>query len=263
MIDIHAHIIPGVDDGADSLDMALEMLRTAEADGIEAVVAAPHTFSSLSVFKSPEPLKEKFLLLKSEAEQNKVNIDILQGAENFFHSRLQEYLAEWRELLTINNSDYFLLEFPKDFIFPGTGQFIHNVMQDRFIPIICHPERNRVFQEDPSLLYQFLQMGALCQITAGSLRGDFGPDTRDTALDFMKCNMVHVIASDSHHSQFHRTEMAFVYNELKEMDRQWIDILTHTIPRAIINNEALPDTGPMIDPARSTSIFKFFKEMFQ
>jgi protein-tyrosine phosphatase len=167
-------------------------------------------------------------------------------------------------MLTINNSDYFLLEFPPDFIFPGTRQFIYNVMQDGYIPIICHVERNRVFRQNPLLLYQFLQMGALSQVTAGSFRGDFGSEVRAAAIEFVKSNMAHVIASDSHHSRYRQPQMSFVYKELKEtVDPQQLDMLTTGIPSAIINNEAIPDTGPMRDPSRRSSVFDFFTNLFQ
>lgn len=263
MIDIHTHIIPEVDDGSTSVETSMEMLKIAEEDGIETIIATPHTFSHASVYKEPGPLREKFLQLKAAAAEKGLKIEILQGAENFFHSRLRDYLREFPELLTINNSDYFLLEFPVDFIFPGTRQFIYNVMSDGYIPIIAHPERNRQLRKDPALLYELLQIGALSQVTAGSIRGDFGHDVRGAALDFLKCNMVNVIASDSHNVRFRRPEMGFVYDELKEMDRKHIDILTHTAPRAIVDNEAVPDIGPMIDPTRNSSVFDFFKGMFK
>lgn len=263
MIDIHTHIIPEVDDGSASVETSMEMLKIAEDDGIETIIATPHTFSHASVYKEPEPLREKFLRLKAAAAEKGLKIEILQGAENFFHSRLRDYLREFHELLTINNSDYFLLEFPVDFIFPGSRQFVYNVMSDGYIPIIAHPERNRQLRKDPALLYELLQIGALSQVTAGSIRGDFGPDVRAAAMDFLKWNMVNVIASDSHNVRFRRPEMGFVYRELKEMDRKQIDILTHTAPRAIIDNEAVPDTGSMIDPTRNSSVFDFFKGMFK
>lgn len=264
MIDIHTHILPAVDDGAASIQTALEMLKIAEADGIHTIVATPHTFSNISTYKSLEQLREKFLELKSAASQQGLHIEILQGAENFFDSRLADYLRQNPEMLTINNSDYFLLEFPPDFIFPGTRQFIYNVMQDGYIPIICHVERNRVFRQNPLLLYQFLEMGALAQATAGSFRGDFGSDVRTTALEFVKANMIHVIASDSHHSRYRQPQMSFVYEELKEAaDTRHIDLLTTGIPSAIIKNEAVPDTGPMKDPSHRPSMFDFFINLFQ
>lgn len=262
MIDIHAHIIPGVDDGPDSVDTALEMLEIAEADNIGTIVAAPHTFSFASVYKNPEPLREKFFQFKKEAEKMSVKIELLQGAENFFDSRLRDHLREFPDLLTINGSDYFLLEFPVDFIFPGTRQFIYNVMSDGFIPIICHPERNRRFREGPSLLYEFMQIGALSQVTAGSFRGDFGADARAAAHYFLKCNLVNVIASDSHNTRQRRPEMGFLYRELKETDPRTVDMLTRVVPKAIIDNQAPPDTGTLIDPTRKTSFFAIFKEMF-
>lgn len=262
MIDIHSHIIPEVDDGSSSMTMSLEMLRMAVKNGSTTIVATPHAFSHVCTYEKPEQLRHAFQQLKQEARDLSLPITILQGAENFFDSRLAEYLVQFPDLLTLNNSDYFLLEFPPDFIFPGSEQFIYNVMNEGFIPIIAHPERNRIFRSKPQLLHRFLQIGALSQVTAGSIRGDFGTSARTAALEFIKHNMVHVIASDAHHTQVRTPETAFVYQELEEFDREHIDLLTTGIPQAIIDNEAVPDTGPMRDPTHKASVFDIFSSIF-
>ncbi|MCP4151871.1 MAG: tyrosine protein phosphatase [bacterium] len=266
MIDTHAHIIPGLDDGPDNMEIALEMLKCAKKDGIGTVVATPHTFSNLSSYENFEQLREAFKQFKAQVDEAELGIEILPGAENYFDIELPRHLKEYRDLFSINNSDYFLLEFPFGFVFPGSEQFIYNIMNDGFIPIICHPERNRVFRQDPGLLYRFMQVGALTQLTAGSLCGDFGTDSQIAALDLLKCNMVSMIASDSHHIRYRRPEMAFVYNVLddhKEIDRKQLDILTHDAPLAITRNEVPPDTGTMLEPSQHPSFFDFIKKVFK
>lgn len=262
MIDIHNHLIPNVDDGPESIAITMEMLEIAQSDGIETIVATPHTFSSFSNFKTIEEVHGKFLHLKTEVRNSDLTIRVLPGAENYFDTRLRDYLPQYRQYITINDSDYFLLEFPSDFVFPGTRQFIYGVMSDGFIPIIAHPERNSEFIRNPSLLHEFMQMGALAQVTAGSFTGEFGIDTRTTAYKFLKSNMVSLIASDSHHSHFRTPGMSFIFEELKDFDRELLELLTHGVPHAVINNEAPPDTGTLMDPSKNSSVFEFMKKWF-
>lgn len=259
MIDIHSHIIPGIDDGSSSIEESIEMLKIAENDGIATIVATPHIFGSVSKMEDPKELQKAFEGFKKKINQYNINLKVLLGAENFFVSSLREKLNEYREILTINNSDYFLLEFPSDFIFPGTKQFIFDVMTHGLIPIICHPERNQVIQRNHDILYQFLQIGALSQINAGSIRGDFGPEARITSMNLLKFNLVQVIASDSHNSEIRIPEMFFIHKELQGFEKEKIDMLVQEVPEAIINNMAIPDLGPIIDPKKKTSFFDFIR----
>lgn len=261
MIDIHSHIIPDVDDGAASFEESLEMLRIAEEDGIKAIVATPHVFSNLSRFENFNSLKDSFLKLKELSSQNNLKISIFFGAENYFDSCLKEKLISFPEILTINESAYFLLEFPSNLIFPGTREFIFNIINDGFIPIICHPERNDVFQENPALLYQFLQIGALSQINVRSLLGDFGVSSKIIAHKLLKLNMVHIIASDSHNSKSRSPVLSFAYKELRYLETEKIDILVRDTPGAIIDNAAPVDIGPMIDPGKKSSFLYFIRRI--
>ena len=260
MIDIHSHIIPNLDDGSSSIEESLKMIKIAIKDGITTIVATPHIYNNLSKFKDFEELQEKSLEFLKLIELSDLKIKILLGAEVFFTSGLRDKLNTFSDILTINNSDYFLLEFPLDFIFPGTKQFIFDVMTDGFIPIICHPERNKTFQQNPGLLYEFLQIGALSQINAGSLKGDLGSEAYFCSLNLLKLNLVHIIATDCHNDEFRIPQLSFVYDKLSEYEKEKIDMLVETIPRAIINDKAVPDMGPMIDPNKKSSVFSFFRK---
>lgn len=266
MIDIHAHLIPGMDDGALSLEESLEMLRMADQEGIETIVATPHVlaslfFSRLSTAKNIAAFHSKFAALEGLVRQHELKIRVLRGAENYFDSLLKEKLIEHADLLTLNGSDYFLLEFPPRFIFPGIKQLMFDLMTDRFIPVICHPERNFVFQQVPGMLYQFVQLGALSQVDAGSIRGDYGASARAAALQFLKLNLVHVIASDCHHPGRYPPGLAFLYDALKKFERNRLDLLLDGIPRAILGNHVPPSIGPSTDPDQKTFSLNVFRRM--
>ncbi len=263
MIDIHSHIIPSVDDGSSSIEESLKMLKIAWEDGVKAIVATPHIFGQSSRIKNLEQMQHKFMELKKSAEEYPIKIEILPGAEVFFVSDLREKLKTYRNALTINYGNYFLLEFPPDIVFPGSEEYIFELVTDGFIPIICHPERNLTFQQNPHLLYQLLQAGALAQIDAGSLRGNFGLAAYSTSLELLKYNLVHVIASDSHDQALLVPGLSFVYRKLRAIEKEKIDMMVEGIPLAIVNNSVPPDMGPMIEPGKKKSFFDFITSVFK
>jgi protein-tyrosine phosphatase len=263
MIDIHSHIIPDVDDGSSSMEESIKMLKIAWEDGVQSMVATPHIFCQNSRIKNIEELQPTFKEFKKKAADHHIKTEILPGAEVFFVSDLKEKLITYRDVLTINNSDYFLLEFPPEIVFPGSKEYILDIVADGFIPIICHPERNLIFQQNPLLLYQLLQVGALSQIDAGSIRGDFGITAYSTSMDLLKFNLVHVIASDCHNLEFQVPGLSFIYKKLRGINKEKIDMLVERIPQAIVNNCAPPDIGEMIEPGKKKSLFDFINTVFK
>ncbi len=259
MIDIHSHILPGVDDGSQSFEESVEMLRASVDDGVKAIVATPHMFSQLSKIKAIENFRRLFSDFKLKVDALNLGIEIIQGSENYFTTELKEKLNEFPDILTINHGDYFLLEFPMNFIFPGTKDFIFDILNEGYIPVICHPERNTDIQANPSVLYEFLVAGALCQLDAGSIRGDFGSNSRDAANTLLKYNLVHAIASDCHDVRQRPPGLSGMKKVLQWIEDEKMDLFLKYIPAAMINNEGIPDIGPLKDPSLSRSVFSLFR----
>ncbi len=259
MIDIHTHILPNVDDGSDSFDETEKMLKISYSDGVRAIVATPHMFSRLGKIKDIEKYRSIFPAFKKWVEGLNINIEIFQGSENYFIAGLKEKLREFPDVLSINNGDYFLLEFPMNFIFPGTKDFIFNILNEGHIPIICHPERNTDIQANPSILYELLVAGALSQLDAGSIRGDFGSAPRESANRLLKNNMAHIIASDCHDSVLRPPGLSGMRETLSWIEKDKLELFINCIPAAIINNEGIPDIGPLKDPAQNKSFFSIFR----
>jgi len=257
LIDLHAHLVPGVDDGSASEKESFMMLQMAEADGIHSIVATPHIFSKLntekdmeSLFKASEEFLEKVKLFD-------FHIKVFPGAEVFFTTNLRTYFKEYQKLLTLNGSSYFILEFPFDFIFPGVKEFIYDIQMDGWIPIIAHPERNQVIQRNPRILFEMVQQGALCQVNTGSLLGHFGGATRTTAFLLIQYNLVHVIASDAHSIKHRPPQLSSAYKLLKENNADIADMLLIKIPQAVLRDEAIPDIGDPVDPCKKVKFFDF------
>lgn len=263
LIDLHAHLVPGVDDGAKSFEESLQMLQMAAADGIETIVATPHVFSYHNTLKDIEAIIKQTQAFLERLNQHPVKPQVLQGAEVFFTTNVMEYLKEYGEVLSINGSCYFLLEFPFEFVFPGTRDFIFNVLTEGWIPIIVHPERNKVIQRNPAILYDWVKTGALIQVNAGSLTGLFGEDARVTSFHLLNHNLVHVIASDAHSPKRRPPKLSFVYSILENEGIEIAELLVYGNPRAILDNEAIIDIGEPRDPRKKSKIFDFLKGMFK
>jgi protein-tyrosine phosphatase len=259
VIDLHGHYLPGVDDGAPDMEASLAMLRHAQADGIEAVVATPHACSSLCRARDFDSLRRERDNWLAALDQSGLRLKVVTGSEVFFTSELLELLRDNRDILTINNGSYFILEFPADYVYAHCQDFFYKILTEGFIPIVSHAERNSEIQRSPGILRDLVKVGALCQINAGSLRGDFGPAARQCAYELLHNNLVHVIASDAHDLERRKPELAFARSLLPQTDREKIAMYLHDIPAAIIADEAVPDIGEPLSGSKS-NLFSFFRK---
>jgi protein-tyrosine phosphatase len=259
LIDLHAHLVPGVDDGPKSVDESLTMLHIAETDGIETIVAAPHVFSTHNTIKDIEELIDRRQQFLEKVRHAQLNLQVLPGAEIFFTTNVMEYLNEFDKLLTLNRSSYFLLEFPFEFVFPHTQDFIFNLLTEGWIPIIVHPERNKSIQRTPGIVYDWVKTGAFVQVNAGSLKGIFGEEARAASYLLLHHNLVHVIASDAHSPNHRAPELAFVHSTLENAGIEIANLLVYDIPRSILDDEAITDIGELRDPRKKSKIFDFLK----
>jgi protein-tyrosine phosphatase len=199
MIDIHTHILPAIDDGPTTMTESVEMCRIAVNDGIKKMIATPHVQNGMYDLDANKVL-EKIHLLNQLVKQEGLDLVIFPGAEVHLNDRLldAEILKE-SSILTINGGKkYILLEFPFQWVPSGTEHVIFKLRSMGFTPILPHLERNFKIQRDPSMVRHFAEMGAILQVTAQSITGDFDAAPMKCALWMLKNNLVHVIASDAH-----------------------------------------------------------------
>ncbi|UNC93576.1 tyrosine-protein phosphatase [Candidatus Contubernalis alkaliaceticus] len=197
-IDIHAHILPQLDDGPKTLEESLEMAEMAVKQGISRVVATPHVVEG--IFDNGKPLiLEKVRELQAALHKEKIPLEIIPGAEVHISVNIPAQL-EKKELLTINDTGkYLLLELPH---FQPIPAYLENLIFSLSIKgvrtIIPHPERNISVQENPNILLPLIEQGVLMQCTLSSLTGYFGEEAQKAAEVLLKCRMVHLLASDMH-----------------------------------------------------------------
>ncbi len=197
MIDIHAHILPSIDDGPETIEESIELCKVAANDGIKTIVATPHSKDGVYETKSAEILKAVDTL-NSQLKENRIDIKILPGAEIHISEGLVESIKNG-DVLTINNGGKFILfELPFVFIPPGTDKFIFNLKSNGIVPIIAHAERILAFQKKPELVDQLVKIGARVQVNAHGLTKRANPGERKCAEWLLKNRLVHFIASDVH-----------------------------------------------------------------
>ena len=197
LVDIHNHILPGLDDGPESLKEALLLAENAVANGITHVIATPHHLSE-KYRNSALEVKEAVAGLYRELSQRNIHLKILPGQEIHLSANILEELE--KDPLTLANSGkYLLIELPNSYIPANTLDVIYKIQLKGYTPIIVHPERNKILRKNKQLLYEYVCKGVLIQITASSLLGLNGRSFRKYTKELIKHNLVHFISSDAHH----------------------------------------------------------------
>jgi protein-tyrosine phosphatase len=219
MIDLHAHILPRLDDGAESLEESVEMCRISYRDGVRTIVATPHILPGVyknnrsTILAKTQELNEairKFGVESSEfgvqnpdprTQQlnNPANgFKILPGADVHFSPNLLE-LCENGEIVTVNDDGRYLMVEFDSMSLPYQGEeVLFRLISHGITPVITHPERNFEIARNPSRYYQMVNMGCLGQVTAMSLTGGFGSEVKRVAERLLAHRLIHFIASDTH-----------------------------------------------------------------
>jgi len=192
MIDLHTHILPGVDDGAGDEGSALDMARQAVERQIQVVAATPH-FVNLAW----DQIKAEAAKLQALLTAHQINLTVVAGAELMIDLDLAVQAKE--DIPTYNDAGkYCLIEFPMLELPHYVDQVLFSLQVKGITPVIAHPERYHAVIEDPNLPAHWIETGCLIQINAGSLLGNFGTHVQRTAEIMLKHQMVHLIGSDAH-----------------------------------------------------------------
>jgi protein-tyrosine phosphatase len=249
MIDLHTHLLWDWDDGPDDRAQSLGMCRMAERDGIKAICLTPHVFRANRYGDDLEILRQRMVTFNDEMLGAGVGLELHWGAEVYVHAEVVRAIEKYR--FTIDQTSYVFLEFAAEGVPVGAANMLAQLMGKGFVPIISHPERNRGFAARPELLYEFVNMGCAAQVTASSLTGELGKDVRTTAGLFMVNNLVHFIASDAHRAVGRPPGLSrAVEAASKIVGEAKARAMVTEIPRAILDNKALPDWGEPENPLR-------------
>lgn len=236
MIDIHCHILPGLDDGAESMEIACAMAEMAIADGITHVVGTPHASDAHRFV--PELVKRRRDELQAIFEGR---LTIATGCD--FHLSFENLQDAHQNptRYTLNQKSYLLVEFADFSIPPAMDDVLHQLHLAGLHPIITHPERNPLIRTQPERLLKWLQQGCYVQVTAQSLLGKFGKAAQAMAERWLDGNAVHFLASDAHNTTSRPLKLKETFDLVaKRSGEKVASALLEDNPRAALDGTGLP-----------------------
>jgi len=236
MIDTHLHILPGIDDGPETLQESLVLAEVLVQEGIRVAVATPH-YNDEFVHSSAAEVQGRVYELQRELDRHNIPLRVFAGHEALIQPGLVEDIQAGR-IATLNGSRYLLLELWNSTWLPQTERVIFELRAHGFVPILAHTERYRAFQKDPARLAALQRQGVLAQLTASSLIGMQGNSARLCAETLLKKGLIHCIGSDAHglHKRPPRITDG-LRRAIELVGHECVYHMVETQPATIINNK--------------------------
>ena len=238
LIDLHCHILPGVDDGAKDLPMALNMAREAVKQGISHILLTPHHMDGMYTNHKEDVIK-KTADFQCALDEAKIPLTVFPGQEVHLTGELLEAIDKNDVLFMDEAGKYLLLEFPHSGIPEYTESMIFELIARGITPVIAHPERNHGFQKHPDKLYDFIEMGCLSQLTSSSYLGVFGDSVERLTQKFVDAKLGFIFASDAHNFEGRRFLMQDAFKKLTKETTEKKAILFNNNAKKIVNGETV------------------------
>jgi protein-tyrosine phosphatase len=253
MIDIHHHLLWGMDDGASNLETSVAMARVAVADGISHIVCSPHANSTYAY--EPRVIAEKIAELQHLLDREAISVKLGRGCDfHMSYENVQEAKLDPAKF-SINGSGYLLVEIPDYGISPGLTEIFYQLQIAGLIPILTHPERNPTLQADRPRMMDWLRGGVLVQVTAGSVVGRMGRHAERMAHDLLANRWVHFLATDAHNTTSRPPKMREAFDVVaKKYGPDYAHLLCVSNPLAAF-------TGKPLQPQpEALNLYEEFKE---
>ena len=259
MIDLHSHILPGIDDGAPTLEVALEMARLAVADGIKTMACTPHIYPGMYL-NDAQGIQGARDVLQAELAAQGINLQLVIGADVHLVPDLLEGVRAGR-VPTLNGSRYLLLEPSHHVAPPRFEESVFQLVAAGYTPVITHPERLTWIETHHDVFVAMIRQGAWMQITAGALTGAFGKRAKYWGERFIGEGHTHILATDAHSSTRRRpclSEGLAIAERL--LGKEEAARLVHDRPQAILDDLAPSKVAPLPDvaPVRQGLLSRLF-----
>ena len=240
MIDVHCHILPGVDDGSGNMSDSTEMARLASRFGTKKIIVTPHcNIDSRRRNCWDSEMENKFAALQLQLSQKNIPVEIFRGQELFLSGGFMDGLKQGK-FITLNGSAYVLAELDIRESASAAYSKLHRLVSEGYIPILAHPERYGFVYEQKDAIYRIKETGSLIQVNKGSLKGSFGYRVQKAALEIIDTRQADFIASDAH-SQYSRTPVLSGVHEFicENFSSEYADFLVKHNPARVIANEKI------------------------
>lgn len=212
-VDLHCHLLPGIDDGSKNMEVSLQLARDAVADGITHALLTPHHMNGVYVNHKIDVLKGT-ATFAHELVAHDIPLTVFPGQEVRINGELIEALDQDDILFADETGKYLMLEFPDNDVPSYTKQMIYDIQQRGIVPVIVHPERNTAILAKPNLIYDLVSRGCLAQLTASSYVGTFGKKVQRFSKQLIAAQQVNVLASDAHDLPERKYEMDDAFHKL-------------------------------------------------
>lgn len=238
MIDLHCHLLPGVDDGSKNLDISLRLAREAVENGITHALLTPHHMNGVFV-NHKLAVVEQTARFQEQLQEHDINLIVFPGQEVRISGDLLRAVDENDILFADESDQYLMMEFPDDDVPAYTSDMVYQLQQRGIIPVIVHPERNTKIMKYPNLLFELLEKGCLSQITASSYVGTFGKKVEMFSQQLIAAGQGYVFASDAHDLPGRKYEMHEAFDKLQmEFGNELANEFEENA-KAIINGDAV------------------------
>jgi protein-tyrosine phosphatase len=237
VIDLHSHILPGLDDGARTIEDSRELAERALADGITAIAATPHVRADYPT--TPDQMEAGVAALRADFAAHGIGVDVVHGGEIDLEALETLGEDELRRFSLGQSGRYVLIETPYRGWPLDMEQRLFGLSVLGLVPVLAHPERNAEVQEQLALLGPLVEQGALVQITAASLDGRIGKRSKETAKKLIRDGLAHLVASDAHTPEIREVGLTSAVASLG--DAELAAYLTEKVPAAVLAGEAVPD----------------------
>ena len=237
-VDIHCHLLPGIDDGSQSWEQSLEMAAIAVGDGIARIVATPHQLGNFG-HNHGRLIRAKTIELQQQLDQHEVGLRVLPGADVRIEDGMIEKLCDGDVLTLADRGRHVLLELPHELFFP-MDDVLARLRRANLVGILSHPERNQGLLKQPRIVESLVNHGCLMQVTCGSLMGTFGPASQQMAEWMLQQGLVHFLATDAHGPQARRPLMRRAFERAAQLVGEEIatDLCCRN-PSAVVAGEEL------------------------
>ncbi len=257
MIDIHSHILPKVDDGSNSIEMSISMAKQYIESGIKEVIATPH-FIEDSFNKDLKANKKALEYLNEQLKNNNIPLKVYLGNEIYASMTTIEDVISGKAS-SLNNSKYILMELPMYDIPIYFEDLIYGLLLKGYTPIIAHPERNSRIMDEPNILYNFIEKGALAQLNLPSLEGMYGKSVQSCAKILLEHKMIHFVGTDAHTNRTRSPKVSEAINKLKKIvGEEEFTKITSTHGQLVIQNQIIIIDQPL-KVAKKNKLFSFFR----
>lgn len=254
IIDLHAHLLPGIDDGAADYEASLELARLAVDEGVSHMVLTPHHHNGQYI-NHKKDVEAAVNDLKAVYAENHVDLKLYAGQEIRITENFLDYLYNGDLLSLDPNRRYYLLEFPTASVPDFALSLLKDLVDQGITPVIAHPERNHVFAKNPNLLYEYISAGCLAQLTTSSYAGLYGEKLQAICRELIELNLVHIVASDVHHIKHRPMNMQAAFGLLEQEYGQGQVAYFKGNARAIFNGDNVAARKPS---KKKKKWFKFF-----